>query len=244
MHKKSIYQEENFVKGYEEDRYGGKFGTFLYDLEVESFSSQFDTTDQSVLDVGAGTGKLCVPLSQLHRQVVAIDISQLMMRYAKGNAANRGAEIVTVVCDAQSLCFNDETFDCVVSSRLLLHLPDWREGIAEMCRVSKDVLIIDFPPSISFGGIDSLFKKLKKKFDSSTQTYTTFFIKKVVDELQKNHFRIVTINRQLFLPIKVHRWLDNPSLSSKIENVFRVLGLTELFGVPVKVKAERITNYL
>ncbi len=239
MDKHSIYDQENYAVEYEEDRFGGSFGRYLRDIEVKIFSSVIEATHNRVLDIGAGTGKLCIPLSSQSREVIALDLSKEMIKIAKMNAEIEDVRIMTVVCDAEQLCFDDKTFDCVVSSRLLMHLPDWRNGISEMCRVSKFLLIIDFPPFSSFAVIDSFFKKLKKFFISSTQTYKTFFIRGVIDELQKNQFQVVTIHRQFFLPIAVHRWLDNPMLSDRVEKIFKITGLLRLLGAPVTVKAKR-----
>ncbi|MGH7799260.1 MAG: class I SAM-dependent methyltransferase [Thermodesulfobacteriota bacterium] len=239
MDKHSIYDQENYVVEYEEDRYGGSFGRYLRDIEVKNFSSFIEATHNRVLDVGAGTGKLCIPLSSQSREVIALDLSKEMIRISKMNADIEDVRIMTVVCDAEQLCFDDKTFDCVVSSRLLMHLTDWRNGISEMCRVSKFLLIIEFPPFSSFAVIDSFFKKLEKFFISSTQTYKTFLIKSVIEELKRNQFEVVTVNRQFFLPIIVHRWFNNPWLSKRIENLCKMTGLIRLMGAPVTVKAVR-----
>lgn len=239
MRKATIYHTENYAIEYEEDRYGGSFGQYLRNIEIESFSSFLEASHNRVLDVGAGTGKLCIPLSSKSREVIALDSSEEMIKIAKVNADIEDVRIMTIVCDAEQLCFDDKTFDCVVSSRLLMHLSDWKRGISEMCRVSKILVIIDFPPFSSFGVIDSLFKKLKKIFIPSTRTYKTFFMKSIIDELKKNQFVVVTVNRHFFLPIRIHRFINLPWLSRGIEKLFRIIGAVKLMGAPITIKAVR-----
>lgn len=239
MNKRTIYKHDKYIDEYEEDRYGGSFGCFLRGLEVDAFSSLLGVTNGSLLDVGAGSGKLCIRCSSKARKIVAVDFSQGMLRLTKCVAESKGVMITTIVCDAHRLCFNNKSFDCVISSRLLLHLTDWKKGISELCRVSKYKVVFDFTPLFSFGGLDSLLKRFIKCFDSNTQTYKSFMVKSVVDELQKHNFHIAALQKQFFLPIAFHRWLDNPGFSERIENFFRIIGLLRLMGAPVTLMAER-----
>ena len=199
-----------------------------------------DSSYNYVLDVGAGTGKLSIPLSLQYENVLALDFSPEMIKVAIINAKKRGIELKTIVCDSQRLCFNDKTFDCVVSSRMLMHLTDWRKGIAELCRVSKTVVILDFPPLLSFGSFDSLLKQFIQLFISHTQTCKTFLVDSIVEEFQKNHFKVVLKKRQFFLPYSFHRRLNQPRLSVIIEKFFDTIGFIKLMGSPVIVKAIRI----
>ncbi|MGH7801409.1 MAG: class I SAM-dependent methyltransferase [Thermodesulfobacteriota bacterium] len=239
MDKRSIYHQRFYAEQYDEDRFGGSFGHFLHDIEIETFLSLMDSSYNYVLDVGAGTGKLSIPLSLQYENVLALDFSPEMIKVAIINAKKRGIELKTIVCDSQRLCFNDKTFDCVVSSRMLMHLTDWRKGIAELCRVSKTVVILDFPPLLGFSVIDSLFKRFIKRFISHTQTYKIFMVNSIAEEFQKNHFKVVLKKRQFFLPYSFHRYLNLPWLSEGTEKFFRIIGLIRLMGAPVTVKAVR-----
>ena len=239
MDNQSIYCAENYAQVYDEDRYGGPFGRYLHELELNTFISLMDSTYSYVLDVGAGTGKLSIPLSLQYENVLALDFSPEMIKVAIINAKKRGIELKTIVCDSQRLCFNDKTFDCVVSSRMLMHLTDWRKGIAELCRVSKRVVILDFPPLLGFGGFDSLLKRFIKIFIGHTQTYKTFLVNSIAQEFQKNHFKVLVKRRHFFLPYSFHRWLNRPWLSERIEKFFGIIGLIRFMGAPVTVKAVR-----
>ena len=224
---------------YEEDRFGGAFGRHLRDQEVEVFLSMVEGKHGWVLDVGAGTGKLSLPVMQRFRQVISLDSSSEMLRIARSRAKEEGMSLKSVVCDAHELCFRDEMFDCVVASRLLMHLADWKKGISELCRVAKGAVAVDFPPLRSFAGVEVLFARCRRFFHADTEVRRAFLIRSVINELRTHNFRLVELRSQFFLPIALHRWLNRPLLSARIEKLCQRLGLVQLFGAPVSLMAIR-----
>jgi 2-polyprenyl-3-methyl-5-hydroxy-6-metoxy-1,4-benzoquinol methylase len=239
MDKTQIYQQKEYAEGYDDDRYGGEFGQYLHDLELNTFLSLIDLSYKNVIDVGAGTGKISIPLAIQSRHVVAVDSSEEMIKILSMKAKKRDVQLETIICDAHRLCFNDKAFDCAVSSRLLMHLDDWREAISELCRISAVATIIDFPPCLSFAGLGAVLRNIKCFFNPTIQTYKTFFLKDVVDEFHKHDFEIDFIQRQFLLPHAFHRRLNLPWLSGKIERFFTGFGLAKIIGAPVIVKAIR-----
>lgn len=105
----------------------------------------------SVLDVGCGTGELA---SRAARRVgptgavSGIDPSAAMIDVARRKAARRGLDIDYRVAAIEALPFADATFDVVLSSLMMHHLPhDLKPlGLAEVRRVLKPagrLLIVD-----------------------------------------------------------------------------------------------------
>ena len=237
MHKSSIYLERSCAEEYDKDRFDGAFGRFLQHHEVETFLSLLDGSRGKVLDVGAGTGKLSFPLLRQSRQVISVDASSEMLRIAGMKGKKDGAVLTPVVCDAHRLCFRDDAFECVISSRVLMHLADWQMALSELCRVTRRVVVVDFPPMQSFAGLDSLFKMFGRFFLSDTKPYRSLSIRKVTKELKEHHFRVIAIKKHFFLPIIFHRLLNRPRVSLALERVCRVLGLIEFLGAPVTLAA-------
>jgi 2-polyprenyl-3-methyl-5-hydroxy-6-metoxy-1,4-benzoquinol methylase len=236
MQKQSIYHKRWYAEEYDVDRFGGTFGTYLHDQEVSMFLAMIDGANGKILDVGTGSGKLSLPLLRQSREVISIDLSPEMIRVSRGKSEQQELAIQPAVCDAQELCFADSSFTCALSSRVLMHLSDWKRGISELCRVAP-VVILDFPPLQGFSGLESLFKRCMRPLRPETRSYKAFRIRSVIKELETHNFRIVAVRRHFFLPIAFHRWLDKPGLSVKIEAFFAKLGLPRVLGAPVTVKA-------
>jgi len=239
MNKNSIYNIEDFVQEYDKDRYGGSFGQYLENLEVGTYLSMMNPKSEVILDLGAGTGKLSIPLILKSKKVLTVDSSVHMLRVARLKSHKLNIEIITVISDAHCLSFKDRTFDCVVSSRLLMHLIDWKKGIKEICRVSRKELVIDFPSNFSFASLDILFKRIKRIFLPETQVYNNFSIGDITEEIKKNGFQVVQTRKEFFMPLTLHRLFNHPKISNKIEKLFRNFYITGLFGNPVTIKAIR-----
>lgn len=104
-----------------------------------------------VLDVGCGTGDLTIAAKKRAGStgtVCGIDASTEMIEVARAKVANAGIPIEFRVEPIEALSFADNTFDVVVSSLMMHHLPDdlKRDGLAEIYRVLKPgghLLVVD-----------------------------------------------------------------------------------------------------
>lgn len=237
MRKQSIYHQHWYANEYDTDRFGGPFGRYLQEREIDIFFSLLNGHCGRVLDVGTGTGKLTLPALRQSRPVISIDFSPEMLTVANQHAKTENLILRSAICDAHRLAFHDNAFECVVSSRVLMHLVDWRLALSELCRVSRHAVVLDFPPLTSLAGLDSLFRRCKCAFVPHTRSYKAFFIRSVSREFRKHNYKIVVLRKTFFLPVAFHRWLNSPRLSSAIERVCRSLGLVWVFGAPVTLKA-------
>jgi SAM-dependent methyltransferase len=91
------------------------------------------------LEIGAGTGYFSLNLMQagVVRSAVCTDISEGMLAALRGNAARLGLAAETVATDAESLPFEDESFELVLGHAILHHIPDLDRAFAEFLRVLK-----------------------------------------------------------------------------------------------------------
>ena len=107
---------------------------------------------EAVLDVGCGTGSLALEARQRvgkTGRVSGIDPSAQMIARARSKAARRSLSLDFQVGVIEQLTFSDQTFDVVLSTFMMHHLPDdlKRQGLAEIARVLKPggrLLILDF----------------------------------------------------------------------------------------------------
>ncbi len=65
-------------------------------------------------------------------------------------------------CNLLALPFADRSFDLVVSFRLLPHVDEWSDLIAELCRVADKAVIVDYPDIRSFNFLSKFFFQRKK----------------------------------------------------------------------------------
>jgi SAM-dependent methyltransferase len=92
-----------------------------------------DVRGSRVLDVGCGEGRFCRKLYDLGAHTVGLDPTVGLLELAR--ARHPEGEYVEGV--AESLPFEDSSFDIVVSYVTLLDMPDYRRAIAEMVRVLR-----------------------------------------------------------------------------------------------------------
>ena len=96
-----------------------------------------------VLDIGTGSGRLAMELAKVkdgHFDIVALDISENMIKKARENARRCGVEnkIKFLLSTAAALPFADNSFDLVISYASLHH---WLEPVTvfdEVARVTKE----------------------------------------------------------------------------------------------------------
>jgi len=125
------------------------------DLSNEALSRAGLRKGMRFLDVAAGSGALSVPAAKRGAQVLATDLSPLMLERLRTRAHQDGLDIETRVMDGHALELDDETFDMAGSQFGVMLFPDMPKGIREMVRVVKPggrVFVIAFadPGKIEF----------------------------------------------------------------------------------------------
>jgi ubiquinone/menaquinone biosynthesis C-methylase UbiE len=99
------------------------------------------------LEIGSGTGYFSLNLVQLGviDRLTATDISPGMLERLAGTAEALGLEdVTTVVTEAETLPFEDESFDLVLGHAVLHHIPDLDKAFAEFRRVLRPGGMIAF----------------------------------------------------------------------------------------------------
>jgi SAM-dependent methyltransferase len=112
----------------------------LFDPRAEFIASLVpDAKKASVLDVGCGNGFLTIPLQERFGRAVGLDASASMIEACPAKEK--------LVGDAAALPFPDRTFDVVVASHLLHHLPlDVRlRAVRDMGRVASQCVVLYEP---------------------------------------------------------------------------------------------------
>lgn len=93
------------------------------------------THSSRVLEIGIGTGRIALPLSEYVGAVYGVDISRPMMQRL---LAKRSAESVyPIEANGARLPLASTSFDAVVGVHIFHLIPEWRDVITEIARVLK-----------------------------------------------------------------------------------------------------------
>ncbi|TXT58513.1 MAG: hypothetical protein BAJALOKI2v1_350008 [Promethearchaeota archaeon] len=107
----------------------------LYQIVFEQFNLKKDKT---ILDLGAGIGKLWLETLLLFSEdfhVVLSDFSQAMLYEAKPNLKQNEdvfGSLNFIQNDAQFIPFKHLTFDLVIAGHILYHVPDINQAVKEI----------------------------------------------------------------------------------------------------------------
>jgi ubiquinone/menaquinone biosynthesis C-methylase UbiE len=93
----------------------------------------------TALELGSGTGFFLLNLMQagVIKKGFVTDISPGMVEVAKRNAAGLDLDVDGRVADAESIPYDDESFDLVIGHAVLHHIPDVELSLREVMRVLK-----------------------------------------------------------------------------------------------------------
>ena len=90
-----------------------------------------------VLDVAAGSGNAALAAAERGATVVASDLTPEMFEVGRARAASLGVEVDWREADAESLPFEDDSFDVVLSSIGVMFAPHHQAAADEMVRVCR-----------------------------------------------------------------------------------------------------------
>ena len=156
-----LYADPAMADRFDAMRFSGPIGTLLAEAQDRVVASFLGPVDgRTVLDVGTGTGRAALGLARRGARVTGLDASAEMLRVAKARAADAGVDAAFEVGDAHHLAYPDRAFHCAVSLRVLMHTPDWRQCLSELCRVSDDRVVFDYPAARSAAALQAWGRRL------------------------------------------------------------------------------------
>lgn len=115
---------------------------YVHEMQYQSVLAHV-RKGMKVLDAGCGEGVLSSMMAEKGAEVVGVDLSVPNIEAAKKYAGKVRVSFLTG--DVENLPFNDNSFDIVVSSHVLEHIPDFNQGLREVMRVTKKRAVIAIP---------------------------------------------------------------------------------------------------
>ena len=236
----TYYADAANAQSFDARRFGGPIGDLVAQGQADVLADMLGPVKgRSIIDVGTGTGRGAFLLASAGARVTGIDASDEMLAIARDRARETAAAVEFQMGDAHAIEYGDQSFDIAVSLRVLMHTPKWRQCIAELCRVARHAVVIDYPSAASTALGQSLARKLLHPVGLSSEPYRVFFDGQIRRELEAHGFRITAMHRQFVLPIAVHKMIGSRRFTETSEQWLARIGMLRLFGSPVTVYAER-----
>src|SRR5687767_10491544 len=156
----SAYADPAMASGFDAKRFGGPIGRLVFE-DQERAVAEFlgDVSGRRILDMATGTGRAALALAKRGAVVTGVDASREMLNVAAARAADARLSIEFVEGDAHALTFPDRWFHGTVCLRMLMHVPDWRRALSELCRVTDHQLVIDYPALGSVAALQAVWRR-------------------------------------------------------------------------------------
>jgi SAM-dependent methyltransferase len=220
-------------------RFAGGVGEWFLDVQARTVLDLLSPWPRArVLDVGGGHGQLTRALLDGGHRVTVYGSGPTALSAGVADEARRG-RLGFVAGDLLRAPFPDGRFDAVLSFRLLPHLTHVRELIAELARLARAAVIVDYPTRRSVNAVSGALFGLKKGVEGNTRPFTVFRDAEIAEAFAASGFRPTARRPQFFFPMAVHRAVGVAPLARGLEGAARAVGLTRALGSPVVLRLER-----
>lgn len=236
----SAYADPSMAEGFDELRFGGPIGSLVAATQEQAIAAFLHPiAGRTILDVGTGTGRAAIALARRGANVTGVDASAEMLAVAERRARDVGARVTFARGDAHHLDFADGSFDAAVCLRVLMHTPDWRQSLRELCRVARTQVIFDYPSLRSAAALQAVTRRIAHGLGARVEAYRVLGDRAIRRELARHGFGHVEAHRQFVLPIALHKRVGSAAVTETVESALARVGLCRLFGSPVTISATR-----
>jgi 2-polyprenyl-3-methyl-5-hydroxy-6-metoxy-1,4-benzoquinol methylase len=219
-------------------RFAGEVGAWFLRVQKEATLRLLTPYPGArILDVGGGHGQLVDPLVEHGYGVTVLGSAESCGRRIQG-FIDQG-RCTFQIGNLLDLPYPEQHFDVVISYRLLAHLKNWPQYLAELARVARYAVIIDYSALRSLNYIAPYLFALKKGLEGNTRPFSCFRESELLAVFGDYGFIPAQRYPQFFLPMVLHRTIKIPRLSLISEKISQQVGLTPLFGSPVILKVVR-----
>lgn len=212
-------------------RFSGDIGQWLLEIQAKTLKELLKgRTYRSALDVGGGHGQLVAPLNELGIKPAILASDSSCTRQIESALRNQQCSFITG--NLTAIPCPKDSMDLVTCIRFISHCEDWRKLIAELCRVARHAVIIDYPPLISSNLLAPVTFRIKKRIEGNTRPYSIFLHREIEQEFARHGYRLSARQGQFLFPMAIHRLAKSRYFSDTIERASSVFGLRSQFGSP------------
>lgn len=218
-------------------RFAGPVGAFFVETQARLVLELLaGFRGASVLDVGGGHGQLAGPLADAGFAVTVLGSDPVCVERVRALADAGRVRFETG--DLLKTPFADKSFEVVLAFRLLPHVLSWRSLVAELGRLARRAVIVDYATTRSVNSLAGGLFEAKKTLEGNTRPFLVFRDGEVAAAFAAAGFRVTAASRQFFLPMALHRAAGSGGLSRTLEAAAGALGLVRVLGSPVILRAE------
>jgi 2-polyprenyl-3-methyl-5-hydroxy-6-metoxy-1,4-benzoquinol methylase len=163
---------------------------------------------ETFLDVGCELGYFVRQMAEKGLNVTGVDISPTKIRKAKLVAEKLNLNCRFLTMDAESLDFQDSSFDWVLCSETLEHVLNDRRALLELIRVAKQNIIVTVPRQSIFWRALHVFTDVYGFNSSGAGHLREYTVQSLVRLLPKN-VEIQEVKKAGFLVSFLDRFLPN-----------------------------------
>jgi SAM-dependent methyltransferase len=217
-------------------RFAGPVGAFLLEVQARTTAELMAPwPGGSVLDVGGGHGQSVPALLGAGCRVTVFGSDPSCA--ARVRPWVDAGQVLFESGDLLRLPFPDRSFDVCLSYRLLAHANRLADLVAELARVARHAVIVDYPSRRSVNAVAAPLFALKKGVEGDTRPFAVFADREIARAFASHGLRVTARRPQFFWPLALHRGLGRASLSRRLERAAR--GLRGSLGSPVILRVER-----
>ena len=212
-------------------RFSGPIGRLIAETQEQQIAAFLAPVDgRRVLDVGTGTGRAAIALAKRGAIVTGVDASAEMLAVAERRAAGGAREcVVRPRRRAPRSPFADRSFDSVVCLRVLMHTPDWRASLGELCRVASSAWCSTIRRSTARRRSRRPSARVTHAIEPRRRGLSRVLAGAVSRALAAAGFRVTGEHRQFVLPIALHKRGRAPRRGrGAIEGTMSRIGLMRL----------------
>ena len=168
----------------------------MQDARYKMQDLQLATCNLQLIDIGCGTGYFTQYLSGFCKNIVGVDTSMDMIKYAMKKIEARSqrseARIKYIIADAESLPFKERSFDISVSVTAVNFFKNPAKAVSEAVRISRKKIFLGV---LNRWSMLSFFKKLKSLFKNTSYSDACFYSQR----------EITSILSTIEVPLPVHK---------------------------------------
>ena len=213
-------------------RFAGPVGAWFLRVQEQAVLKMLASWPAAtVLDVGGGHGQLTGALAREGYRGTVMGSDASCQQRIKPLVDEGRCRFATG--DLLNLPYSAQSFDVVVSLRLVPHVQAWPKLVGELTRVARHAVIVDYPTTRSLNCLTPALFGAKRRLEGNTRPYLMFRDAEIAQAFSTQGLTCRTRYPEFFWPMVLHRVLRAPGVSALLEGVARAIGLIRWFGSPV-----------